>query len=77
MNFQRDLLATMGEELGKGAWSFRLQVRPLMSLLWLGAALMALGGLCAACDRRYRQAVRAGAEEGTLTPRPVTRGSVA
>jgi len=60
---QRDLLATMGEALGQGAWSLRLQVRPLMSFIWLGASLMALGGLWAACDRRYRVAARATAAE--------------
>ena len=61
VNWKRDLLATMGEELGRGAWSLRLQVRPLMSFIWLGATLMALGGLWAACDRRYR--VRSTADE--------------
>ncbi|MET0291000.1 MAG: heme lyase CcmF/NrfE family subunit [Steroidobacteraceae bacterium] len=59
VNWQRDLLATLGEEIGNGAWSVRLQVRPLMSFIWLGAALMAVGGLFAACDKRYRQAARA------------------
>jgi cytochrome c-type biogenesis protein CcmF len=60
VNWQRDLLATMGEDLGRGTWSLRLQVRPLMSFIWLGATLMALGGIWAACDRRYR--VRAAAD---------------
>jgi cytochrome c-type biogenesis protein CcmF len=67
VSWSRDLLATMGEELGQGAWSLRVQVRPLMRLLWLGAALMALGGLLAATDRRYRQKSRATAGEGALT----------
>jgi len=53
--WSRDLLATMGEEVGRGAWSIRVQVRPLMRLLWLGAALMALGGFLATLDRRYRR----------------------
>jgi cytochrome c-type biogenesis protein CcmF len=55
VGWRRDLLATLGEDLGQGAWSIRLQVRPLMRLLWLGAALMALGGLLATLDRRYRR----------------------
>jgi len=55
INWRRDLLATMGEELGNGAWSLRVQVRPLMRLLWLGAALMAFGGFLATLDRRYRR----------------------
>ena len=55
VGWSRDLLATMGEEVGRGAWSVRLQVRPLMRLLWLGAALMAIGGLIATLDKRYRR----------------------
>jgi cytochrome c-type biogenesis protein CcmF len=47
VSWRRDLLATMGEDLGGGTWSLRLQVRPLMRYIWLGAALMALGGLLA------------------------------
>jgi cytochrome c-type biogenesis protein CcmF len=53
--WSRDLLATLGDELGGGAWSLRLQVRPVMRLVWLGAALMALGGFLATLDRRYRR----------------------
>jgi cytochrome c-type biogenesis protein CcmF len=60
--WSRDLLATMGEEVGKGAWSLRVQVRPLMRLLWLGSLLMAIGGLLATLDRRYRRE-RAAASE--------------
>src|SRR5690606_9876968 len=44
VGWRRDLLATLGEELGGGSWSLRLQVRPLMRYVWLGSALMALGG---------------------------------
>ena len=72
VGFRRDLLATMGESVGGGVWSMRLQVRPLMRLLWLGSALMALGGLLATLDKRYRR-VRAVATEPaptTLTVQP-------
>jgi cytochrome c-type biogenesis protein CcmF len=65
VRLRRDLLATLGEELGGGAWSVRLQVRPLMMLIWIGAALMALGGLSAAADRRYR--VRSAAREAAAS----------
>jgi cytochrome c-type biogenesis protein CcmF len=65
MQWERDLLAQLGEDLGGGAWSLRLQVRPLMRYVWLGALLMALGGLVATLDKRYRRrreaAERAGA----------------
>jgi cytochrome c-type biogenesis protein CcmF len=55
VSWRRDLLATLGEPLGGGAWSMRLQVRPLMRYVWFGSALMALGGLLATFDRRYRR----------------------
>jgi cytochrome c-type biogenesis protein CcmF len=64
VSWRRDLLATLGEELGEGAWSVRVQVRPLMRYVWLGAALMALGGLVSTLDRRYRR--RREAEAGAL-----------
>jgi cytochrome c-type biogenesis protein CcmF len=63
VSWRRDLLVTLGEPLGNEAWSMGLQVRPLMRYIWLGAALMALGGLLATLDRRYRrrrEAVEAG-----------------
>jgi cytochrome c-type biogenesis protein CcmF len=50
------ILATLGDDLGAGRWSIRAQVRPLIALLWLGPAVMALGGFCALSDRRYRAA---------------------
>jgi cytochrome c-type biogenesis protein CcmF len=51
----RDLLATLKEPLGEGAWALKFNVRPLMQFVWIGAALMALGGLLATLDRRYRR----------------------
>jgi cytochrome c-type biogenesis protein CcmF len=45
-------------------------VRPLMRFLWLGAALMALGGLLATFDRRYRRE-RATASEPVQSTEPV------
>ena len=41
------------------AWSVRLQYKPLVRFIWLGAIVMALGGLLAAHDRRYRARVQA------------------
>ena len=33
-----------------------MQIRPLVSLVWLAALIMAIGGCIAASDRRYRSA---------------------
>jgi cytochrome c-type biogenesis protein CcmF len=54
----RDVFVALGEPLGDNAWSLRLQVKPLIAFLWFGTGLMALGGLIAITDRRYRAAVR-------------------
>jgi cytochrome c-type biogenesis protein CcmF len=55
----RDLFAALGEDLGGGRWSLRLQYKPLIRYIWLGALLIALGGGLAGLDRRYRRATRA------------------
>ena len=60
-NVVRDVFVALGEPLGDDAWSVRLRVKPLIGLLWLGSGLMALGGLVAITDRRYRVAVQADA----------------
>jgi cytochrome c-type biogenesis protein CcmF len=52
--WNRDLFVAMGEDLGDGAWSLRLQYKPMVRFIWLGALVMALGGLVAVTDRRYR-----------------------
>ena len=60
----RDLYAALGEPLGGGAWSVRLHFKPFVRWIWLGAILMAVGGMLAASDRRYRRrAVPAGTED--------------
>jgi len=51
----RDLFAALGDDLGQGRWSLRLQYKPLIRYIWLGALLIALGGGIAAFDRRYRR----------------------
>ena len=51
----RDLFAALGEDLGGGRWSVRVQYKPLIRYIWLGALIMALGGLLATADRRYRR----------------------
>ena len=52
--WNRDLFVALGDPLGNDAWSVRLQYKPLIRFIWLGALVMALGGLTAASDRRYR-----------------------
>jgi cytochrome c-type biogenesis protein CcmF len=56
VDWNRDLFVAMGEDLGNGIWSLRLQYKPLVRFIWLGALVMALGGFVAITDRRYRNA---------------------
>ncbi|HEX2584447.1 MAG TPA: heme lyase CcmF/NrfE family subunit, partial [Steroidobacteraceae bacterium] len=58
-HWSRDLLVSMGDELGNGMWSVRLQYKPLVRFIWLGALIMGIGGFIAVLDRRYRAKVPA------------------
>ena len=50
----RDLFVAMGDQIGTDTWSVRVQYKPMIRFIWLGCLVMALGGLIAASDRRYR-----------------------
>jgi cytochrome c-type biogenesis protein CcmF len=68
VGWARDLFVAMGNPLGEGAWSMRIQYKPLVRYIWLGAFVMALGGVIAATDRRYRLRVKAVSAEGVAAP---------
>ena len=51
----RDLFVALGEQLPDGSWGVRISHKPLVRWVWLGALLMALGGVLAATDKRYRR----------------------
>ncbi|MEE2764807.1 MAG: heme lyase CcmF/NrfE family subunit [Pseudomonadota bacterium] len=55
VNLLRDVYVSMGEPLDDGAWGMRIQVKPFMRWVWLGAIFMAVGGVLAMFDKRYRQ----------------------
>lgn len=54
----RDVFVALGEPLEQGAWAVRLQIKPFVRWIWLGALITALGGLLAASDKRYRLKVK-------------------
>jgi cytochrome c-type biogenesis protein CcmF len=55
--FLRDLYVSLGDPLNDNMteWSMRVYYKPFVPWLWGGVLLMALGGLLAALDRRYRK----------------------
>ncbi len=60
----RDVYVSLGEPLEGGtqpAWAMRVYHKPFVSWIWAGCLMMALGGLMAALDRRYRRKVAASA----------------
>jgi len=65
--FTRDLYVALGEPLESGAWAVRLQVKPFVRWIWLGALLTGLGGLLAACDPRYRRKVSTRVKDALTT----------
>ncbi|WP_369959581.1 heme lyase CcmF/NrfE family subunit [Pseudomonas benzenivorans] len=65
--FTRDLFVALGEPLENGAWAVRVHIKPFVRWIWLGALLMGLGGLLAACDKRYRMKVRTRVREALGT----------
>ena len=74
VGFTRDLFAALGDPRGDGAWVVRLHVKPFVFWIWMGAFLMAAGGITAILDRRYR--VREVRQQETVTKTSGAMGSL-
>jgi cytochrome c-type biogenesis protein CcmF len=57
--FTRDVYVSLGEPLEGKAWAIRVYSKPFVDWIWGGCVLMALGGLLAVADKRYRLRVKA------------------
>jgi cytochrome c-type biogenesis protein CcmF len=64
-----DLYVVMGDRMNDGTRAMRIYFNPLVSLIWLGAFVMFLGGLISLTDRRFRVGVP------RLAPKPVTQAA--
>jgi cytochrome c-type biogenesis protein CcmF len=53
-----DLYVSLGEPVDGSAWVVRVYHKPFVTWIWGGCILMALGGVVALTDRRYRLASR-------------------
>ncbi len=58
-NLARDVYVVIGDEQEDGGWVVRTYIKPLTNWIWIGCALMALGGLLSLSDRRFRIAAGA------------------
>ncbi|MEY4524253.1 MAG: hypothetical protein RIR27_1329 [Pseudomonadota bacterium] len=54
----RDIYVSLGEELDDKAWAVRVYYKPFVDWIWGGCVLMALGGLLAMSDKRYRMKLK-------------------
>jgi cytochrome c-type biogenesis protein CcmF len=75
----RDIYVAMGEPLADGAWAMRLHIKPMIRWIWLGALMMALGGVLAVWDKRYRRTSSAKSAKPTMptmTTKPTIEGAV-
>jgi cytochrome c-type biogenesis protein CcmF len=65
----RDVYVSLGEPIDRarpeGEWAVRVYYKPFVDWIWGGCVLMALGGLVAMLDRRYRIRSRAAATVAT------------
>ncbi|KAJ04825.1 heme lyase CcmF/NrfE family subunit [Sulfitobacter mediterraneus] len=65
-NLLRDVYVVIGDQQDNGGWTVRTYIKPMTNWIWIGCALMALGGLLSLTDRRFR--VAAGARKFSAVP---------
>jgi cytochrome c-type biogenesis protein CcmF len=54
----RDIYVSLGEELPDKSWAVRVYYKPFVDWIWGGCLLMALGGVLAISDKRYRMKLK-------------------
>ena len=69
-NLLADLYVALGDPDPTGGWTIRAYYKPLVPWIWLGAVIMAFGGLVSLSDRRWRIGIAARARAAALQPAP-------
>jgi cytochrome c-type biogenesis protein CcmF len=64
----RDVYISLGEPLDDDAWAVRVQLKPFVRWIWLGGLIMAVGGILAVADARYRRLKRRVAAPASTVP---------
>jgi cytochrome c-type biogenesis protein CcmF len=54
----RDIYVSLGEALEDKSWAVRVYYKPFVDWIWGGCLLMALGGILAISDKRYRMKLK-------------------
>ena len=68
-NFLADLYVALGDSDTAGDWTVRVYWKPLVPWIWIGAIIMAFGGVVSLSDRRWR--VGAAARASRHSPQAV------
>ena len=74
--FTRALYVSLGDALDSKTWIVRLQHKPFVWWIWGGCVLIALGGVLAVGDRRYRVDARRQSIEQLAAARDATAAGV-
>lgn len=53
--FTRDIYTALGDKINEKTWSVRITYKAFVRWIWLGALMMAFGGVLAVIDKRYRK----------------------
>ncbi|WP_086932387.1 heme lyase CcmF/NrfE family subunit [Agarilytica rhodophyticola] len=53
--FFRDVYVALGSQINNTDWEVRIHFKPLVRWIWLGAIFMAIGGIMAIADKRYKK----------------------
>jgi cytochrome c-type biogenesis protein CcmF len=69
-NLLSDFYLALGDPDGTGAWAVRAYWKPLVPWIWIGAVIMALGGLVSLSDRRWRVGAAARARREDIVAAP-------
>jgi cytochrome c-type biogenesis protein CcmF len=54
----RDIYISLGEAIDDQAWAVRVYYKPFVDWIWGGCLFMALGGILAISDKRYRMSLK-------------------
>ncbi len=65
-NLFADLYVALGDPDGAGGWTVRAYWKPLVPWIWIGAVIMAFGGVVSLSDRRWRVGAAARARTPAL-----------
>ena len=70
-NLLADLYVALGDEDNNGNYTIRAYWKPLVPWIWIGAVMMAFGGLVSLSDRRWRVGAAARARRAAPLGQPV------